>query len=116
MPRYMHGHFCFSQITRNIIISSNCRAQIWEWYLVSVNSKKVPCRILSLCMGCAMRACRHSIKYFVSGMQMRDCLQFDNCVLDSSPRLFNQYPLVLEFQGQRKIKGWRKKDLNIHNN
>ena len=27
---HMHGHFCFSQITGNIVISSNCRVQIWK--------------------------------------------------------------------------------------
>ena len=37
MPHtYMHGHLCFSQITGNIVISSNCRAQIWKYPICTV--------------------------------------------------------------------------------
>ena len=33
LKSYMHGHFCFSQITGNFVISSNCRAQVSKSYM-----------------------------------------------------------------------------------
>ena len=66
------------------------------------------------------RAVVHVALNILSVVDERDCLQFDNCVLHSSPRLlFNHCPaLAPEFQGQRKNKRneWGKKDLNIHDN
>ena len=31
---YMHSHFCFCDLTGNIVLSSNCRAQIYKSYML----------------------------------------------------------------------------------